>query len=129
MTLKSTSDIQALKQSYRGYVREHLARIESKIDFGIPHELIRQELAQEGFEGSLLTFRDALSKARKWRDDKSPRASKASAAKAQVTPTSVTLAQSLEAAPSVSGDLTIPTESYFARQSMLKRKGTSHDKP
>ena len=129
MTFKSKSESQGLKQSYRGYVREHLARIESKIDFGIPHELIRQELAREGFEGSLLTFRDALSKARKWRNDKSSRDSKVSAAKAQVTSENINLARSLAAAPINSGDSSVPTEKYFARQSMLKRKGTSHDKP
>ena len=56
-----------LKQSFRGYVREHLERIELKITYGHPHELIRRELAMEGFDATLSSFRDALMHARKWK--------------------------------------------------------------
>jgi alanyl-tRNA synthetase len=56
-----------LKQSFRGYVREHLERIELKITYGHPHELIRRELAKEGFDATLSSFRDALMHARKWK--------------------------------------------------------------
>ncbi len=53
-----------LKQSFRGYVREHLERIELRITYGHPHELIRRELAKEGFDATLSSFRDALMHAR-----------------------------------------------------------------
>jgi alanyl-tRNA synthetase len=56
-----------LKQSFRGYLREHLDRIELKITYGHPHELIRRELAKEGFDATLSSFRDALMHARKWK--------------------------------------------------------------
>jgi hypothetical protein len=56
-----------LKQSFRGYVREHLERIELKIAYGQPHELIRRELAKEGFDATLSSFRDALMRARRWK--------------------------------------------------------------
>ena len=56
-----------LKRSFRGYVREHLECIELKITYGHPHELIRRELAKEGFDATLSSFRDALMHARRWK--------------------------------------------------------------
>lgn len=57
----------ANRQSYRGYVRQHLLRIEEMIAFGHSHEAIRTKLREEGFEGTISSFRDALMHARKWR--------------------------------------------------------------
>ncbi len=57
----------SFKQSYRGYVREHLARIEEMVAFGHPHDAIRVKLCEEGFDAPLSSFRDALMHARKWR--------------------------------------------------------------
>lgn len=57
----------AFKQSYRGYVREHLVRIEEMIAFGHSHAAIRATLLEEGFEATLSSFRDALMHARKWK--------------------------------------------------------------
>jgi hypothetical protein len=63
----------SFKQSYRGYVREHLERIEEMVAFGHSHDAIRTKLCEEGFDAPLASFRDALMHARKWKrnlDDK-----------------------------------------------------------
>ena len=119
----------ALKQSYRGYVRESLDRVESKIAFGHPHELIRQELNQEGgFESSLLTFRDALTRARRWKEARD-RASDGSTAV-------VSASKAVEDAlvkPSPNVSITHPkplvdTDRYFKAPSLLRSKGVPHEK-
>ncbi len=57
----------SFKQTYRGYVREHLARIEEMVAFGHSHDAIRNKLCEEGFDAPLASFRDALMHARKWK--------------------------------------------------------------
>lgn len=118
---RKTSD---LKQSYRGYVREHLERIESKIAFGHPQELIRQELAMEGFEASLLTFRDALGRARKWRDGKNRQEIKRPARNNKAQATEVKNLKQNHASPRQKDVTSTDTDRYFARKSMLTRKGS-----
>lgn len=55
-----------VRQSYAGSIRQRLARIERSIHNGLRHEAIRQQLANEGVEASIGTFRKSLSRARVW---------------------------------------------------------------
>jgi hypothetical protein len=119
----------APKQSYRGYVRENLDRVESKIAFGHPHELIRQELNQEGgFESSLLTFRDALTRARRWKE-----ARDRSLNSPPVVVSASKVMEASQAKPSPNSSINQPASSvdvdrYFKAPSLFRPKGAPHDK-
>jgi hypothetical protein len=58
------------KQSLAGVIRERLTTIESRLEFGIRQEVLISELKEEGFETTLATFRNALLRARQWREKK-----------------------------------------------------------
>lgn len=129
---KEPTHSRELKQSYRGYVREHLDLIESKIAFGHPHELIRQELNHAGFESSLLTFRDALTRARRWREGKvsSPQSvgfldsSRKAADGASANPSPGSSPNTSYNPPALSDD----AGRYFKAPSLFRPKGQPHEK-
>lgn len=52
-------------QSLAGYIREHLAAIEARLDVGIRQEVIVSELATEGYTTTIQGFRNLLYRARK----------------------------------------------------------------
>jgi hypothetical protein len=58
------------KQSLAGVIRERLTTIESRLEFGIRQEVLISELKEEGFDTTLATFRNALLRARQWREKK-----------------------------------------------------------
>jgi len=56
----------SLRQSYAGAVRQRLFYIERQIMYGVRHEALRQELADQGHCANLGTFRTSLARARAW---------------------------------------------------------------
>lgn len=52
-------------QSLSGYIREHLASIESRLSVGVRQEVIVQELASQGYQTTPAGFRNLLCRARK----------------------------------------------------------------
>jgi hypothetical protein len=53
------------QQSLAGFIREHLATIEARLDVGIRQEVIVQELAEKGYTTTLPSFRNLIYRARK----------------------------------------------------------------
>lgn len=60
-------------QSLSGYIRQHLAKIESQIDIGIRHESIIIEINALGFNTTVPNFRTALYRARTPKKPKLPK--------------------------------------------------------
>lgn len=52
------------KQSLAGYIRQHLAEIEGRLEVGIRQEVIVSELREIGYETTLKGFRNFLYRAR-----------------------------------------------------------------
>lgn len=52
------------KQSLAGYIRQHLAEIEGRLEVGIRQEVIVSELETAGYETTLKGFRNFLYRAR-----------------------------------------------------------------
>ncbi len=53
------------KQSFSGFIRQHLTSIESKLEAGFSHQSILEEFALLGFVTSIKTFRNAVYRARR----------------------------------------------------------------
>lgn len=59
------------KQSFAGLVREKLELIEQRLEVGVRQDVILAELNRDGgHDTTLANFRDALFRARKWREKK-----------------------------------------------------------
>ncbi|MEO8857486.1 MAG: hypothetical protein ABI343_10915 [Burkholderiaceae bacterium] len=90
----------ATPQSLASVIRQHLIAIEARLSHGIRLEVMRKELAEEGFEATEAVLRDALSRARRQRKSESaaPRDAKG------VSPdTSTALRASSAASPAING--------------------------
>lgn len=60
----------SIKQSNQGFVRENLAQIEEKLEYGIRIDSIIADFKTQGFEFNRNSFVSALARARKWRESK-----------------------------------------------------------
>ncbi len=60
----------SIKQSNQGFVRENLAQIEEKLEYGIRIDSIIADFKNQGFEFNRNSFVSALARARKWRESK-----------------------------------------------------------
>lgn len=55
-----------MEQTLSGYIRQHLAEIEQRLEFGTRQETIVAELVGLGYTTTIQSFRNTLSRARTW---------------------------------------------------------------
>jgi hypothetical protein len=58
------------KQSLAGYIRQHLAEMETRMEYGVPQAVIVEELNALGYSTNVRAFRNYLVRARAWRNAK-----------------------------------------------------------
>jgi hypothetical protein len=81
----SNKEVAMVKQSLAGYIRQHLAELETRMEYGVKQVSLVEELNALGYATTITAFRNYLARARVWRKKKG-KAETASTAQAAAQP-------------------------------------------